>query len=58
MKDYLASIERLRRDAVEAALVRDLATDRAKRDMFDRLSQHLDQLAADVEKVMNSSKTA
>ena len=44
--------------AAEAALVRDLATDRAKRDMFDRLSQHLDQLANEVEKVMNSPKTA
>ncbi|MBT1516243.1 hypothetical protein KIP88_37950 [Bradyrhizobium sp. SRL28] len=58
MKDYLASIEKLRRDASEAALIRDLATDHAKREMFDRLCQHLDRLADEVEKVMNSPKTA
>jgi hypothetical protein len=50
MKDYLASIEKLRKDAAEAALIRDLATDKTKRDMYDRLSQHLMQLA--VEKAM------
>jgi hypothetical protein len=58
MKDYLASIEKLRRDASEAALIRDLATDHAKREMFDRLCQHLDRLADEVEKVMSSAKTA
>jgi hypothetical protein len=35
MHDYLASIEKLRKDAVEAALIRDRATDHAKREMFD-----------------------
>jgi hypothetical protein len=58
MKDYLASIEKLRRDAVEAALIRDLATDHAKREMFDRLSQHLSRLADEVEKAMNSPTKA
>jgi hypothetical protein len=57
MKDYLASIEKLRRDASEAALIRDLATDQAKREMFDRLCQHLDRLADEVEKAMNSPET-
>ena len=41
MKDYQASIEKLRRDAAEAALIRDLAADKTKREMFDRLHQHL-----------------
>jgi hypothetical protein len=52
MQDYQASIERLRRDAAEAALIRDLATDRTKREMFDRLAQHLGQLADEVERAM------
>jgi hypothetical protein len=52
MKDYQASLEKLRKDAAEAALIRDLATDRAKREMFDRLAQHLNQLADEVEKAM------
>jgi hypothetical protein len=53
MKDYLASIEKLRSDAAEAALIRDLATDQAKRDMFDRLHAHLSRLADEVEHAMN-----
>ena len=56
MKDYQASIEKLRTDAAEAALIRDLATDKTKREMFDRLHQHLNRLADEVEKAMKSSK--
>jgi hypothetical protein len=56
VKDYQASLEKLRNDAAEAALIRDLATDMAKREMFDRLAQHLDQLADDVEQAMNAPK--
>ena len=57
MQDYLASIEKLRRGAAEAALTRDLAIDPAKREMFDRLSQHLNRLADEVEKAMDSRET-
>jgi hypothetical protein len=55
VKDYRASIEKLRRDAAEAALIRDLATDPVKRDMFDRLYRHLNLLADEVEAAMKSS---
>jgi hypothetical protein len=41
MKDYLAHAEKLRQEAAECALIRDLATDKAKREMFDRLCSHL-----------------
>ena len=58
MKDYEASLEKLRSDAAEAALIRDLATDMAKREMFDRLAQHLDQLADYVERAMNAPKAS
>lgn len=57
MKDYQSHLEKLRRDAAECALVRDLATDTAKREMFDRLARHLEQLADEVERAMNSQKT-
>jgi hypothetical protein len=57
MKDYQASIERLRADAAEAALVRDLATDPAKREMFSRLHDHLSRLAEEVERAMNMSRS-
>jgi hypothetical protein len=56
MKNYRASLEQFRKDAAEAALIRDLATDEAKRDMFDRLHQHLNRLADEVEQAMNASE--
>jgi hypothetical protein len=56
MKDYQASLEKLRTDAVEAALIRDLATDQTKREMFDRLHQHLKRLADEIEQAMNAAK--
>jgi hypothetical protein len=57
MKDYQASIDKLRTDAAEAALVRDLATDPAKREMFSRLHDHLSRLAEEVERAMNMSRS-
>ena len=56
MKDYQASIEKLRKDAAEAALVRDLATNTTKREMFDRLHQHLTRLADEVEQAMKTDQ--
>ena len=54
MKDYQASVEKLRKDAAEAALIRDLATDGAKREIFNCLYEHLNRLADEVERAMNS----
>jgi hypothetical protein len=56
MKDYQVQLEKLRRDAAECALIRDLATDKAKRDMFDRLASHLTVLADQVELAMMQRK--
>ncbi|WP_407112089.1 hypothetical protein [Bradyrhizobium sp. LMG 9283] len=56
MKDYLAQIEKLRKDAAECALIRDLATDPAKREVFDRLASHLTVLADQVEVAMLERK--
>jgi hypothetical protein len=49
MKDYESQLEKLRKDAAECALIRDLATDPAKRALFDRLANHLTVLADQVE---------
>jgi hypothetical protein len=54
MRDYQRHLEKLRRDAAECALIRDLATDPAKREMFDRLARHLNELADQVERAMNA----
>lgn len=56
MKDYLAQVEKLRKDAAECELIRDLATDKAKREMFDRLASHLTVLADQVEMAMLERK--
>jgi hypothetical protein len=55
LKDYHASIEKLRKDAADAAIIRDLATDPAKREMYARLHEHLNRLADEVEQAMKSS---
>jgi hypothetical protein len=52
MQDMLAQLEKLRRDAAECELVRDLATDPKKRELFDRLATHLTQLASEVEQTI------
>ena len=49
MKDMQAHLEKLRTDAADCALIRDLATDPEKRDLFTRLAEHLSTLASEVE---------
>ena len=49
MQDMKAHLEKLRSDAAECALIRDLATDPQKRELFTRLAEHLARpTAADV----------
>jgi hypothetical protein len=55
VKDYRASIEKLRKDAAEAALIRDLATDQTKREIYDNLHKHFNRLADEVEQAARSS---
>jgi len=52
MQDYRTAVEKLRRNAAEAGVIRDLATDNAKREMFDMLHQHFHRLADEVEQAM------
>jgi hypothetical protein len=52
MLDYRRQLEKLRSDAAECRLICDLATDPAKRDLFERLAQHLTTLADQAELAM------
>ena len=52
MKDMQAQLEKRRKDAAECALIRDLATDPKKRELFTRLADHLSVLAAEVERAV------
>jgi hypothetical protein len=58
MQDYLKHLEKLRSDAADCRLICDLATDPAKRELFDRLALHLTTLADQVEQAMLRRKTA
>ena len=49
MQDMRAHLEKLRADAAECALIRDLATGPQKRELFARLAEHLSALASEVE---------
>ncbi|WFU75343.1 MULTISPECIES: hypothetical protein [unclassified Bradyrhizobium] len=53
MQDYRMQLEKLRKDAAECALIRDLATGKAKRELFDTLAGHLTVLADQVETAMH-----
>jgi hypothetical protein len=57
MKDYQAHLEKLRTEAAECKLIRDLTTDKAKRETFDRLAAHLTVLADQIELAMIERKT-
>jgi len=52
MKDMQMHLEKLRTQVVECELIRDLATDKAKRELFKQLAEHFKVLAAEVEKAM------
>jgi hypothetical protein len=57
MQDMLTQLEKLRRDVADCELIRDLATDPKKRELFDRLAAHLSVLATEVERaVLESGK--
>ena len=56
MQDMLAHLEKLRTDAAECALIRDLATDVRKRELFTKLAEHLATLAAEVEKAVAAAR--
>ena len=58
MKDMQAQLEKLPVQAAECELIRDLATDPRKRELFTRLAQHFKVLAAEVEKTIAETKNA
>jgi hypothetical protein len=58
MKDMQAQLEKLRTDAAECALIRDLATDPKKRELFTKLADHLTVLASEVERAIRGQREA
>src|SRR5262249_31473732 len=56
MQDIQTHLVRLRTDAAECRLIRDQATDQAKRELFARLAEHLETLAIEVERVIAATR--
>ena len=52
MQDMKAQLEKLRTEAADCALISQLATDPAKRELFARLAEHLKILAGEVERAI------
>jgi hypothetical protein len=52
MKDMQMHLEKIRTNAAECGLIRDLATDPMKRELFTRPAVHLETLAIEVERAM------
>jgi hypothetical protein len=58
MKDLQAHLERLRLQTAECEMIRDLATDMAKREMFAKLAEHFKLLADELEKEITKRSPA
>jgi hypothetical protein len=46
-------LEKLRSQVAECELIRDLTTDNAKRELFNRLAEHLRVLAGEIERAIS-----
>ena len=55
MQDMLDHLEKLRVQAAECEMIRDLATDKKKRELFTRLAEHFKVLAAEVERAIREA---
>ena len=52
MEDMVAHLETLRVQIAECEMIRDLATDPAKRELFTKLAEHYKVLAAEVQRAI------
>ena len=52
MQDMLAHLEKLRVQVAECEIIRDLATDQTKRELFTKLAEHYKVLAAEVQRAI------
>jgi hypothetical protein len=49
------ALEKLRVQAAECEMIRDLATDKKKRELFTKLAEHFKVLAAEVERAIREA---
>jgi hypothetical protein len=58
MKDMREHLEKLRVQISECEMIRDMATDPKKRDLFARLADHHRVLAAEIERAIKTTDSA
>jgi hypothetical protein len=58
MKDLTERLRKLRDDAEDCLLISRLATDRTKRQTFERLATQLEEMAAEIEAVIATKKAS
>jgi len=56
MRDMLDHLEKLRVQIAECEIIRDLAIDAKKRDLFARLAEHHKVLANELEKAISAAQ--
>ena len=56
MQDMQTHLEKLCRDAVDCALISKRATDAQKKELFDRLADHLAMLAPELEREIEAKR--
>ena len=57
MQDMQTHLEKLRVQVAECEMTRDLATDKAKQELFDKLAQHFKMLASEVERAIRERQS-
>jgi hypothetical protein len=55
MQDMVEALEKLRVQVAECEMIRDLATDKVKRELFTKLAAHFKVLAAEVERAIKEA---
>ena len=58
MKDMQAHLDKLLEEAAECKLISELATDKTKRNLFEKLAEHYQILATEVEQAIRSRSDA
>lgn len=58
MKDIRAHLEKLQVQTAECEMIRDLATDMKKRELFTRLAEHFRVLAAALQRALATQNDA
>jgi hypothetical protein len=58
MKDMQTHVEKLRKLVAECEQIRDLATEVAKRELFDKLAKNFTVQAAEIERAIAEAKSA